>query len=84
MVKLAVTASSFAQPLQRGELDMPAVIRGVQRLGIRRIELMDPLIRPGALPDIQRALAQHGVGVAGYLLFCGATALEPRPPVRGT
>jgi sugar phosphate isomerase/epimerase len=74
---LAVTASSFSRLLGTGDADMAAVIRGVRDLGIRRIELMDRLIRPAEGPSIQKALAETGVAVAGFDVFCDIAGSEP-------
>jgi sugar phosphate isomerase/epimerase len=71
-MNLAVMAYSFSGALAAGEMDLPAVIRRVRDMGVSCLELMDRLVRPEELPAVRAALAETGVTVVCYDLFCDA------------
>lgn len=67
---IAVMAYSFSRSLETGGLDLPGLIRCVRDLGVRRLELMDTLMRPQEVPAIQQVLAETGVKVVACDAFC--------------
>jgi sugar phosphate isomerase/epimerase len=76
-MKLAVMAYSFSRALETGQMTLPDVVRRVHALGVNGLELMDPLVREEEVPALRKALAETGVGVACYDLFCDVVAATP-------
>src|SRR5262245_58517854 len=70
MMETAVMAYSYSRALQTGAMDLPAVARRVRELGASGLELMETLVRPEDVPAVQQALAETGLTVVCYDLFC--------------
>jgi sugar phosphate isomerase/epimerase len=75
---LAIMAYSYSGALRTGAMDMPAVVRRARELGASGLELTESLLRPEAVPAVQKALAETGLTVVCYDLVCDVAT-----PIRG-
>jgi sugar phosphate isomerase/epimerase len=73
-MNIAVMSYSYSRLLQTGEIDLPGVIRHVQGLGIRNLELMGGLLPPEDVPSVRTALAEAGLSVVCYDLVCDVSS----------